>query len=134
MSEVTVSHENPKPLSLIGTTLASIQSRDVEGLLGNLQQLNQKLTGGMTGAHFKDDDTLRTEIRRLFGDLERSEEGDADVIVYLGDDGYSRLDIGIDYDRNPFVSLTNNSTPEVKERWKAIEEEHQRSLLERPQE
>lgn len=124
MGEQTNIQEGQKPLSLIGCALLCIQTKNTDGLTAQLVKLNQRLTDGGKNAHFQSEDILRDEITLLFSNIEKDMDGCGDAVIYLGDGGFSRLCIGIDFDKKPYISLTYNSLQEVKDRWKILEEEY----------
>ncbi|MBU2264497.1 hypothetical protein KJ797_04210 [Patescibacteria group bacterium] len=86
-----------------------------------LQDTNMALTG-LEQAHFSKGagiKGLKEDLTKLFRDAEKYSH--ADVVVYLGDGGYSRLVINIEKNGEIMVNPSYNSLDEVKEKWEKIQ-------------
>lgn len=111
----------PESQTLLGGALSAVASKDI-GVIGKkLFALNERLTG-CRSAHFKNEDALNEILASWLGTVK--ENGAADVMIYLGDSGFSRLDVGINYRGEPYIALANNSSKQVKEKWDGLKSEY----------
>lgn len=102
------------------TISEAMKSRNLDSLINLLEEVNELLTDQP-----KDEFEFDAGFERLKQDLEeffkKTKHGqDAEVIVYLGDGGYSRLILNV-VDGRAGASLSPVSTGEVKEKWAKIE-------------
>lgn len=97
----------------------ALNSRNIDGLIEALKDTNMALTGLELG-HFTESgiDELREQVIIFFQQAEG--DGRADLIVYLGDSGLSRIALHAAGGRST-VELTNNSTKQVKDKWEKLQ-------------
>ena len=100
--------------------LEAIKSRNVDQTIGALQALNQELTG-FASSHFSAGagiESLKQDIEKFFQETVDGRE--SSMIISLGDGGMSRLLVSAEENGEVNIDLTNNATPEVKDKWDII--------------
>jgi len=110
-----------KDQTVIGRILKAVETRDKAELITTLNEANQILTE-RSAAHFKDKGTLSKEVDNVIEAIKNENTH----FLYLGDGGYSRLEVGI-YLGKPDVTLSNSSTERVKARWHNLQEEYNKA-------
>ena len=107
-----------EPKSVKTKIIEAIQRNDLASLEAELRNANTLLTG-FDHAHFATaaKDELNGILSQLLTD---AKQGDARETVYLGDGGSSRIMLRV-VDDQTTVELTNNSHPEVKQKWAGLQ-------------
>ncbi|MFO0703863.1 MAG: hypothetical protein U0525_04020 [Patescibacteria group bacterium] len=83
----------------------AIKIKSVVALVKLLFMINDKIMKGQRGSHFRDTETLTSEINDWFGNLEI--DPTAEVNLYMAGGG-KRINIYLDDDGNPKISAVPN--------------------------
>jgi len=99
--------------------IKAIKSGDSENLFSVLEETDKALTDNLSNGSFTPSviGELKEKIKEFLKDVK--EGGNADLEIYLGDGGFSRLYLTVDYEGIE-VELGGQSTKKVKEKWEEI--------------
>lgn len=108
---------NSERNTIVSDLFNAIKSKDKDSLTDVLTKINEKLTNRQL-ADFKDIKETNKVVKNLFEQI--SKYGDGNIMVYLGDSGHSRLEIGVDDDLEPYAKISDSSSEEVKVIWNLL--------------
>ena len=101
-----------------GRIINAIGAGNVDELVAALSETNRILTNKEAGHFSRNSIIALREMARVFFESV-TKVGYAGMNVYLGDDGLSRISLGVD-NGEITVELTDNSTNKVKRKWEEL--------------